>query len=45
MMLESVFDLRFLVERNEPELFIAFQKYGIGQEKLYKMQLRNLLEE
>src|SRR6266478_6323479 len=26
-------------------LFHAFQKYGIGQEKLYKMQLRKLLEE
>jgi len=45
LMLESLFYLRFLTEQNRPELFLAFQKYGIGQEKLYKMQLRKLLEE
>lgn len=45
MMLEAVFYMRFLTEQNQPELFLAFQKYGIGQEKLYKMQLRKLLEE
>jgi hypothetical protein len=44
MMLESLFYLRFLSEQNQLELFLAFQKYGIGQEKLYKMQLRKLLE-
>ncbi len=45
MMLEAVFYMRFLTEQNQTELFLAFQKYGIGQEKLYKMQLRKLLEE
>ena len=45
MMLESVFYLRFLAQLDNPELFLGFQKYGIGQEKLYKMQLRKLLEE
>jgi hypothetical protein len=45
MMLEAVFYLRFLSERNEPTLFLAFQRYGIGQEKLYKLQLRRLAEE
>src|SRR5437879_10610113 len=29
MMLEAVFYLRFLAEMNKPELFLAFQKYGI----------------
>jgi hypothetical protein len=45
LMLESVFYLDFLVDQDQPEMFLAFQKYGIGQEKLYKMQLRKLLEE
>jgi hypothetical protein len=45
MMLESLFYLRFLIEQNQHELFQEFQKYGIGQEKLYKLQLRKLLEE
>ena len=45
MMLESIFYLRFLTQQNEPQLFLAFQRYGIGQEKLYKMQLRRLLDE
>lgn len=45
LMLESVFYLDFLMDRGQPEMFVAFQKYGIGQEKLYKMQLRKLLEE
>jgi len=45
MMLETVFYMRFLTEQNQPELFLAFQTYGIGQEKLYKMQLRKMLEE
>ena len=45
IMLESVFYLRFLIAQNQPELFLAFQKYGIGQEKLYKLHLRKLVEE
>jgi len=45
MMLETIFYLRLLTEQNQSELFLAFQKYGIGQEKLYKLQLRKLLEE
>src|ERR1700722_14547 len=45
MTLESVFYMRFLVQRNEPEVFLAFQRYGLGHEKLYKMQLRKLVEE
>ncbi len=45
MMLESIFYLRFLADQNQLELFLAFQRYGIGQEKLYKLQLRKLLEE
>lgn len=44
MMLEAVFYLRFLAKQNQAELFVAFQRYGIGQEKLYKMQLRKLVE-
>lgn len=45
MMLETVFYMRFLDQQDKPELFLAFQRYGIGQEKLFKMQLRKLLEE
>lgn len=45
MMLESLFYLRFLMEQDKHELFLEFQKYGIGQEKLYKMQLRKLIED
>jgi hypothetical protein len=45
MMLESVFYMRFLSKQNTPEAFLAFQLYGIGQEKLYKLQLLRLLEE
>lgn len=45
VMLEAVFYMRFLTEQNQPELSLAFQTYGIGQEKLYKMQLRKMLEE
>jgi hypothetical protein len=45
MMLETNFYLRFLSNQNQSELFLAFQRYGMGQEKLYKMQLRKLLEE
>ena len=45
MMLESIFYLRFLAEQDQSELFLAFQRYGIGQQKLYKLQLRKLLEE
>jgi hypothetical protein len=44
-MLEAVFYMRFLSQQKKPELFLAFQQYGIGQEKLYKMQLRKMLEE
>lgn len=45
LMLESVFYLRFLISHNQLEMFLEFQKYGIGQEKLYKLQLRKLVEE
>ena len=45
MMLESLLYLRFLDNQNQVELYGEFQKYGIGQEKLDKMQLRKLLEE
>ncbi len=45
MMLEAVFYMRFVNRENQLELCRAFQKYGIGQEKLYKMQLRKLLED
>jgi hypothetical protein len=45
MMPEAVFYLRFLSEQNQPELFLGFQMYGIGQEKLYKMQVRKMVEE
>jgi len=45
MMLESVFYMRFLSTHNQPELYLEFQRYGIGQEKLYKMQLRKLIDE
>ena len=45
MMLETVFYLRFLGEKNDLALYLAFQRYGIGQEKLYKLQLRKLVEE
>jgi hypothetical protein len=45
MMLESLFYMRFLIKHNQAEMFMLFQTYGIGQEKLYKLQLRKLLEE
>jgi hypothetical protein len=45
MILETVFYLRFLTQQEQADLFLAFQRYGIGQEKLYKMQLRKMLEE
>jgi Family of unknown function (DUF5677) len=45
MMLESVFYMRFLERQSQPELYLAFQQYGIGQEKLYKLQLLKLMEE
>jgi Family of unknown function (DUF5677) len=45
MMLESVFYMRFLSGQNQPDLYLEFQSYGIGQEKLYKLQLRRLLDE
>ena len=45
MMLEAIFYMRFLSEQNRSELFLEFQKYGIGQMKLYKMHLRKLVEE
>jgi hypothetical protein len=45
MMLEAVFYMRFLAQQEDQALFLAFQEYGIGQEKLYKLQLRKLLEE
>jgi hypothetical protein len=45
MMLESLFYLRFLSRQEGVAACLAFQQYGIGQQKLYKMQLRKLLEE
>jgi hypothetical protein len=45
MMLESVFYMRFLSTQKQPDLYLEFQRYGIGQDKLYKMQLRKLLDE
>jgi hypothetical protein len=45
MMLESVFYMRFLSNQNQTELYLEFQRYGIGQEKLYKLQLRKLMDE
>jgi hypothetical protein len=45
MMLETLIYLKYLVSENKAELYLEFKKYGIGQEKLYKMQLRKLLEE
>lgn len=44
-MLESVFYMKFLSGQNQVEIYLAFQRYGIGQEKLYKLQLRKLIEE
>jgi hypothetical protein len=40
VMLESVFYMRFLSTQDQTNLYLKFQKYGIGQDKLYKMQLR-----
>lgn len=45
MMLEALFCMRFLSQNSQAESFLAFQRYGIGQEKLFKMQLRKLVEE
>jgi hypothetical protein len=45
MMRESVFYMRFLAQQAEPATFLEFQRYGMGQLKLYKLQLRKLLEE
>ena len=45
MMLESVFYMNFLSYHNEHPMYVAFQRYGIGQEKLYRLQLRKLIEE
>jgi hypothetical protein len=45
MMLESVFYMRFLSTQNQTDSFLEFQRYGIGQGKLYKMQLLKLLED
>jgi hypothetical protein len=45
MMLEPVFYMRFLSTQDQTSLYLEFQKYGIGQDKLYKMQLRKLLDE
>lgn len=44
-MLESVFYMKLLSGQNQVEIYLAFQRYGIGQEKLYKLQLRKLMEE
>jgi Family of unknown function (DUF5677) len=45
MMLESVFYMTFLSNHDEHEIYVAFQRYGMGQEKLYKLQLQKLIEE
>jgi hypothetical protein len=45
MMLESVFYMRFLSNQNQTKSYLEFQRYGIGQEKLYKLQLRKLMDE
>jgi hypothetical protein len=45
MMVETLFNLAFLLRENREELFLEFVKYGIGQDKLYKGQLRKLLED
>jgi len=45
MMIETLFYLKFLLKENKPELFSEFRKYGIGQEKLFKVQLRKFMEE
>ena len=45
MMLESLFYMHYLTKQDKVELFQSFQTYGIGQEKLYKLQLRKMLEE
>jgi hypothetical protein len=45
MMLESIFYMRFLANQNQPDLYLEFQRFGIGQEKLYKLQLCKLLDE
>ena len=45
MMRESVFYMRFLAQQAEPAAFLEFQRYGLGQLKLYKLQLRKMLEE
>jgi len=37
--------MQFLVKQNDPNLYLEFQRYGIGQDKLYKLQLRKLLDE
>ena len=45
MMRESIFYMRFLARQKGTEPYLEFQKYGMGQLKLYKLQLRKLLEE
>jgi hypothetical protein len=45
MMLESLIYMKYLVSENSEEQFMAFQQYGIGQERLFKLQLRKLWEE
>jgi len=45
MMRESVLYMRFLAQHDGTRQYLEFQKYGMGQLKLYKLQLRKLLEE
>lgn len=44
-MMESYIYLAYLLQENKHELFLEFKKYGIGQDKLYKLHLIRLLEE
>ena len=45
MMLESLIYLKFLITQKNLDVFAEFKKYGIGQDKLYKLQLKRLLDE
>ncbi len=43
--IESFIYLSYLINTNKKEIYLEFIKYGIGQEKLYKLQLAKLIEE
>ncbi len=44
-MLESKYYLKFLLDNDKEEFYQEFVKYGIGQEKLYKLHLARLIDE